>query len=189
MRGTGGTIDVADGVIRHEPEGMRAKTEGDVVGFVKWFDPARGFGFVLSDDVERDILLHVNVLRGFGQNSVAEGSRIGLRVTQSARGYQAHEVTWIEAPDDAAGAARVPEFLQPVTDDVPLLPARVKWFDRAKGFGFANVFGSAEDVFIHAEVLRRSALADLAPGEAIGLRCIEGERGKLAAFVAPWDQT
>ena len=41
------------------------------------------------------------------------------------------------------------------------------WFDKAKGFGFANVFGRDEDVFLHIEVLRRSGLADLQPGEAV----------------------
>ncbi len=56
----------------------------------------------------------------------------------------------------------------------------MKRFDKAKGFGFANAWGSAEDVFVHIEVLRRSGFADLAPGEAVGLRVIEGKRGRLA---------
>ena len=64
---------------------------------------------------------------------------------------------------------------------------RVKWFDKVKGFGFANVFGRPEDVFIHIEVLRRSGFADLGPGEAIGLRVIEGKRGRMAAQVTSWE--
>jgi CspA family cold shock protein len=39
--------------------------------------------------------------------------------------------------------------------------ARVKWFDKAKRFGFANIWGSSEDVFVHVEILRSSGLADL----------------------------
>ena len=39
--------------------------------------------------------------------------------------------------------------------------ARVKWFDKAKSFGFANIWGSSEDVFVHVEILRSSGLADL----------------------------
>ncbi len=69
----------------------------------------------------------------------------------------------------------------------PLEPARVKWFDKGKGFGFANVFGKAEDVFIHVEVLRRSGFADLQPGEAVSLRVIDGSRGRMAVLVASWD--
>jgi CspA family cold shock protein len=63
----------------------------------------------------------------------------------------------------------------------------VKWFDKAKGFGFANIWGSEEDVFLHIEVLRKSGFADLAPGEAVGLRVIDGKRGKLAVEVTAWD--
>ena len=72
-------------------------------------------------------------------------------------------------------------------DRLTLHAARVKWFDKAKGFGFANIFGLAEDVFIHIEVLRRSGLADLATGEAIGLRVTDGKRGKMAVEVKSWD--
>ena len=67
---------------------------------------------------------------------------------------------------------------------LPLEPARVKWFDKGKGFGFANVFGRPEDVFIHAEVLRVSGFADLAAGEAVALRIVEGKRGRMAVQVA-----
>ena len=176
---------VAMGILGEVVEDVR-----QVSGLVKWFDATRGFGFVLSEMVERDILLHVNVLRSFGQSSVAEGSRIDLKVTQSPRGYQAVEVVSIEAPSPdavAAAGAIAPEYLRPIDDDVPCEPARVKWFDKAKGFGFANVFGRGEDVFIHAEVLRRSGLADLAPGEAVCLRVTDGQRGKLALEVRPWE--
>ena len=69
----------------------------------------------------------------------------------------------------------------------PLEPARVKWFDKAKGFGFANVFGRSDDVFIHIEVLRRSGLADLQPGEALAIRVINGKRGQMATEVNAWE--
>ena len=66
-------------------------------------------------------------------------------------------------------------------------PGRVKWFDKGKGFGFANAFGSSDDVFLHLEVLRRSGLSDLAPGEALAMRVINGKRGRMAAEVLPWE--
>ena len=69
----------------------------------------------------------------------------------------------------------------------PLEPARVKWFDKAKGFGFANVFGKSDDVFIHIEVLRRSGLSDLQPGEALAVRVIDGKRGRMAMEVNAWE--
>ena len=63
----------------------------------------------------------------------------------------------------------------------------MKWFDKGKGFGFANVFGRPEDVFIHVEVLRMSGFADLAAGEAVALRIIEGKRGRMAVQVVSWE--
>ena len=70
---------------------------------------------------------------------------------------------------------------------LPLEAARVKWFDKAKGFGFANIWGSSEDVFVHVEILRRSGLADLQAGEAVAIRVISGKRGKMAAEVCSWE--
>src|SRR5690606_33903791 len=160
-----------------------------VEGRVKWFDPAKGFGFILSHEGGNDILLHANVLRNFGQGSVADNARITVRVQQTARGAQAVEVVEILPPEGSEAA--------PIEDlgsndaatiaALPLEPARVKWFDKVKGFGFANIFGRPEDVFIHIEVLRRSGFADLAPGEAVGLRVIEGKRGRMAAQVTSWE--
>eukprot|EP00903_Cladosiphon_okamuranus_P019847 g18241.t1 len=71
--------------------------------------------------------------------------------------------------------------------NTPLEPARVKWFDKAKGFGFANVFGRDEDVFLHVEVLRQSGLSDVQSGEALAMRVIEGKRGRMAVDVLAWE--
>lgn len=160
-----------------------------VAGTVKWFDANRGFGFITQDDGGGDILLHANVLRNFGQSSVVEGARIEVTTEQSQRGLQAVAVHTITPP--AIAPIDGFEDLQEISSEElyarPLEPARVKWFDRSKGFGFANVFGRPEDVFVHVEVLRRSGFADLQPGEAIALRVVDGARGRLALLAAPWD--
>ncbi len=162
-----------------------------VTGTVKWFDPSKGFGFVVSDQGGPDILLHANVLRNFGQSSVADAAGIEVIVQETARGIQAVEVLQIEPPisDEIDEAAMMTggEIAEPVDLSLPLEPARVKWFDKAKGFGFANVFGRDEDVFLHIEVLRRSGLADLQPGEAVSLRVVDGNRGRMATQVTSWE--
>lgn len=154
-------------------------------GRVKWFDPGKGFGFVVAETGGADILLHANVLRNFGQSSVADGAGIVINVQQTERGMQAVEVLSIEPPE---GDGLVPDTPMHQDDpSLPLEPARVKWFDKNKGFGFANVFGRPEDVFVHVEVLRRCGFADLQPGEAVALRVIEAERGRMATFVSSWE--
>lgn len=163
--------------------------ESVVIGQVKWFDPGKGFGFVVSPCGGPDILLHSNVLRNFGQSSVADGSQIEIVIARTERGMQALEVLAIEPPEMPAGAALCdledidPEELA----NAPVQPARIKWFDKVKGFGFANVFGMAEDIFVHIEVLRRSGMADLQPGEAVCLKVIDGRRGKMATEVLTWE--
>jgi CspA family cold shock protein len=159
-----------------------------VTGQVKWFDTTKGFGFVLSDEGGPDILLHANVLRNFGRGSITEGARVMLRAQTTERGVQAVEVIAIEATEDEAPARARPAPELPDAKDVPLVAARVKWFDREKGFGFANVFRKAEDVFVHVEVLRRSGFTELQPGEAIAMKVVEGPRGKMAAEVRTWDE-
>lgn len=160
-----------------------------VGGNVKWFDPNKGFGFILSDHGGPDILLHTNVLRNYGQSSVADGARISVKAQKTDRGKQAVEVLSIEPPETAAGIALADlEGLDEATIAAAALePARVKWFDKAKGYGFVNVFFKNDDIFVHVEVLRRSGLADLQAGEAVAVRVINGKRGLMAAQLLSWD--
>jgi CspA family cold shock protein len=160
-----------------------------VHGLVKWFDPTKGFGFVVADEGGRDILLHANVLRNFGQGSVVDGSAIEIIVQDTQRGLQATEVLSIVPPvtDEALPLRDMVEFSPEDIAQKPIEPARVKWFDKAKGFGFANVFGNNDDVFVHVEVLRRSGLSDLQSGEAVGLRMVDGERGRMAIEIIGWE--
>lgn len=160
-----------------------------MIGHVKWFDPGKGFGFIVATDGGPDILLHANVLRNFGQSSVADGTGIEINVVETERGLQASEVINIEQSVNTTpiGLADFAEFDPEEIAAAPIVAARVKWFDKAKGFGFANVFGDMADVFVHVEVLRLAGLADLLPGEAIALRAIEGKRGLMAAEVLPWE--
>lgn len=168
------------------PEGGK-----ELAGRVKWYDATKGYGFVVTDDGEGDILLHANVLRAFGVSTAAEGAAIVIESHRTEKGRQAVRIVQMEAPSPVLTdprEMRPTDFVAEAVVDTPLEPARVKWFDKVKGFGFVNVFGRPEDVFVHMEVLRRSGIPDLAPGEAIAVRIIEGPRGRMAAEVALWEK-
>lgn len=162
-------------------------------GRVKWYDTGKGYGFVASEDGEGDVLLHANCLRRAGFSHAAEGARVVMEVVQGDRGRQA--VAVIELEDIAADIAPAMATLAPKPTDIleaadgggEWFPARVKWFDRAKGFGFLNIFCDNADVFVHMETLRSIGLPDLAPGEAIAVRVMDGPRGKMASEVCLWE--
>ena len=125
----------------------------NVSGIVKWFDPAKGFGFIVSEETGDDVLLHANVLRNFGQSSIADNARITFLGQNTDRGMQAVEIVTVEAPQmSSAPLADFEEVDFQELKLLPLLPSRVKWFDKGKGFGFANVFGKPDDVFVHIEI-------------------------------------
>lgn len=158
-----------------------------IAGAVKWFDTTKGFGFVLDDTGGPDVLLHANVLRNFGRSSIAEGARVEMIVQSTHRGLQAVELLNVDLPEDDGTAApgAGPEYAD--LDALPFQAARMKWFDKSKGFGFANIFGQPDDVFVHIEVLRRGGFAEVQPGEAVALKVVDGPRGKMAAEIRMWD--
>ncbi|NBX43415.1 MAG: cold shock domain-containing protein [Rhodobacteraceae bacterium] len=143
------------------------------------------YGLILAEYCGPDISLHANVLRNFGQSSTAENSYAEVVENYTDRGAQAQEVFSLTLPSEQEMDFH-PRIDIPHTD-APFVAARVKWFDKAKGFGFANEFGIFDDIFIHVEISRRFGFADLQPGEALAVRIVDGPCGKMAFEVRAWD--
>jgi CspA family cold shock protein len=163
-----------------------------VKGRVKWFDATKGFGFVISDEGGPDILLHSNVLKDFGQSSVIEETVVEVEVVSTKRGAQASKVLSITPPiiDEEEAHRLTAAFCGDISKDAyneELSPARVKWFDKSRGFGCINTFKDKEDVFVHIEVLRAYGLSELESGEAVSVKTAQGNRGRMAIEIRPWD--
>lgn len=158
-----------------------------VIGRVKWFDATRGFGFVVSDALDGDILVHFSVLREHGRRSLPEGALIECVPMRLDRGLQAKKIISIDVGPAVTVAPRAPRSTSKDVDRKALSesagefePVEVKWFNRVKGYGFVNRIGDAQDVFVHMETVRNSDLVDLQPGQRLLARIAEGKKGLTA---------
>ena len=70
-----------------------------------------------------------------------------------------------------------------------LKPSGVKWLNKSKGFGFAYVFQTTKDVFLHAELLKKNGLSELQVSEAIAIQISDGPKGKMAEAIFAWDHS
>ena len=61
----------------------------DLTGKVKWFDDARGFGFIASDDFGRDVFVHSTTLSASGVQGLLEGQAVSMRVVETPKGREA----------------------------------------------------------------------------------------------------
>jgi CspA family cold shock protein len=140
-------------------------------------------------------MVHASCVRAFGKMSLAEGAGVLLLASHGQRGLNAQELLEVDEVEasatgsDISDNARPTEYLGAGTDaDVgPLVPARVKWFDKQKGFGFVNIFGRSDDVFVHMETVRRCGFQDLASGEGMAVRTFRGPRGLMVAELKLWE--
>jgi CspA family cold shock protein len=64
-------------------------------GVVKWYDPARGFGFILPNDGGKDIFVHVTALRRSGLDGLEPGQPVRMMVSQARRGREASSIELI----------------------------------------------------------------------------------------------
>jgi CspA family cold shock protein len=162
---------------------------------VKWFNTAKGFGFVTPADGSPEAFLHLSALKQAGFESIGEGAGMLVEIGQSPKGRQVVRVLEVDNSSARAPAARMrpagpgpggpggpgaaPLSLEGSVD----VDGVVKWFSSLKGYGFVSPNDGGKDVFVHITILRNAGLDQLMPGQSVRMKVVTARKGPEAVQV------
>lgn len=162
---------------RHQENG--AITRHDVAVVVKWYNPAKGFGFVQFDDGTPDAFLHVSVVQQSGHEDLPEGTRLVCDIGDGRKGPQVASIVRVEALGSPNGGA-AEGARRGGGGGGETIEGTVKFFNLDKGFGFVTPDGGGKDVYISARTLERLGVNGLEPQQRVRLQARMGQKGPMA---------
>ncbi|MEK9662716.1 MAG: cold shock domain-containing protein [Alphaproteobacteria bacterium] len=141
---------------------------------VKWFNPAKGFGFVQPEDGSPDAFLHVSVLEAAGHRDAPDGAAVVCDIARGPKGLQVTAIHSMDSPSPSASVAAPGDTV---------IEGNVKFFDAAKGYGFVIPDEGTGDVFVSGRVLHRAGISALQPDTRVRMTTRMGDKGPMAESV------
>src|ERR1700761_7862795 len=167
-------------------------------GTVKWFNTAKGFGFIQPDDGGSDVFVHISAVEQAGLRGLNEGDLVNFELEQDRRSGKLSAGQLVvtghgEAPARSGGGGGGLDPPRgggcggggggrPAGDPMGAGAGTVKWFNPTKGFGFIQPEGGGQDVFVHISAVEQSGLRGLNEGQHVAYD-LEADRrsGKTSA--------
>ena len=157
--------------------GMPAQVVGEGTGTVKFFNAAKGFGFIQKDGGGEDVFVHISAVERAGLEGLAEGQQ--LEFTLVDRGGK------VSASDLKVVGEVIPVAKREAPPQRELTGERstgtVKFFNAMKGFGFITRDDGQADAFVHISAVERSGLQGLNEGDRLEFDIEVDRRGKYSA--------
>lgn len=150
---------------------------------LKWFNGAKGFGFVVPEDGSFDAFIHITTLQQVGVHNVGEGAILRCSIFDGPKGKQVKDVIEII---DKGQPSTVP-VLDPDTN-LLTMGGLVKWFKQDKGFGFVIPDDGMKDVFVHQSCLDRNEIETLHAGQRVKISLKDVDKGREAVTIEIIDQ-
>ncbi len=159
----------------HQHSDQSDITHHEVTAVVKWFNPAKGFGFVQPSDGSPDAFLHISVVERSGLGRLPEGATIVCDLSAGQKGPQVAAVHRIESLPESPPRADEGEATE--------AEGTVKFYNREKGFGFVTPDGGGPDVFISARTLESAGVHNLEPEQRVRMAVRMGQKGPMAGSI------
>ncbi len=155
--------------------------QGFVKARLKWFNGAKGFGFVIPEDNPVDAFLHITQLQKIGVHGLGEGAIVLCAVDYGDKGATVTEV--VEILDHGVLPVGLME-LDPANADVLKTKGLVKWYKEDKGFGFVTPDDGMKDIFVHKSCLDREGIETLLAGQRVRVAFKTAPKGREAVSLS-----
>ena len=167
--------------------GMPPQVVGEGKGVVKFFNPQKGFGFIVRDDGGEDVFVHISAVEQAGLTDLADGQPLeftlvdrGGRISATDLKIEGEPMEIVRSPRPEGGPGggdRGPQ--RQLTGEKA--QGTVKFFNAMKGFGFISRDDGQPDAFVHISAVERAGMVSLNEGDRLEFEIEVDRRGKFAA--------